>query len=370
MKELEFSFELITQDEKARVGKIFTPRGIVDTPAFMPVGTLGTVKGIFTDDLLSTGSQIILGNTYHLMIRPGTDTLDLFGGLHNYMNWQKPILTDSGGFQIMSLAKLNKIDINIGAVFSSHLDGKKFVLSPEKSIQIQKSINSDILMVLDECPKLTHEEEKLNDVINVSTNWAKRCKIEFGKNKKKALFGIVQGGLNKKLRLDSLEKLVSIEFDGYAMGGLAVGETQMQMFDILNETVDYMPKDKPRYLMGVGTPSDILGAVKSGIDMFDCVMPTRSGRTGLAFTWEGKINLRNAKYQNDKSPLDVNSSLRNLNMYSKSYLNHLIKTNEILASMLISLHNINFYQQFMNEIRKEIKKGTFNKFYNQYIDKF
>jgi len=370
MKELEFSFELITQDEKARVGKIFTPRGIVDTPAFMPVGTLGTVKGIFTDDLLSTRSQIILGNTYHLMIRPGTDTLDLFGGLHNYMNWQKPILTDSGGFQIMSLAKLNKIDINIGAVFSSHLDGKKFVLSPEKSIQIQKSINSDILMVLDECPKLTHEEEKLNDAIYVSTNWAKRCKIEFGINKKKALFGIVQGGLNKKLRLDSLEKLVSIEFDGYAMGGLAVGETQMQMFDILNETVDYMPKDKPRYLMGVGTPSDILGAVKSGIDMFDCVMPTRSGRTGLAFTWEGKINLRNAKYQNDKSPLDVNSSLRNLNMYSKSYLNHLIKTNEILASMLISLHNINFYQQFMNEIRKEIKKGTFNKFYNQYIDKF
>jgi len=370
MKELEFSFELITQDEKARVGKIFTPRGIVDTPAFMPVGTLGTVKGIFTDDLLSTRSQIILGNTYHLMIRPGTDTLDLFGGLHNYMNWQKPILTDSGGFQIMSLAKLNKIDINIGAVFSSHLDGKKFVLSPEKSIQIQKSINSDILMVLDECPKLTHEEEKLNDAIYVSTNWAKRCKIEFGINKKKALFGIVQGGLNKKLRLDSLEKLVSIEFDGYAMGGLAVGETQMQMFDILNETVNYMPKDKPRYLMGVGTPSDILGAVKSGIDMFDCVMPTRSGRTGLAFTWEGKINLRNAKYQNDKSPLDVNSSLRNLNMYSKSYLNHLVKTNEILASMLISLHNINFYQQFMNEIRKEIKKGTFNKFYNQYIDKF
>ena len=370
MKELEFSFELITQDEKARVGKIFTPRGIVDTPAFMPVGTLGTVKGIFTDDLLSTRSQIILGNTYHLMIRPGTDTLDLFGGLHNYMNWQKPILTDSGGFQIMSLAKLNKIDINIGAVFSSHLDGKKFVLSPEKSIQIQKSINSDILMVLDECPKLTHEEEKLNDAIYVSTNWAKRCKIEFGINKKKALFGIVQGGLNKKLRLDSLEKLVSIEFDGYAMGGLAVGETQMQMFDILNETVNYMPKDKPRYLMGVGTPSDILGAVKSGIDMFDCVMPTRSGRTGLAFTWDGKLNLRNSKYQKDKTPLDKNISFRSLNKYSKSYLNHLIKTNEMLASMLISLHNINFYQQFMSEIRKEIKNGNFNNFYEKYIDKF
>ena len=370
MKELEFSFELITQDENARLGKISTPRGIIDTPAFMPVGTLGTVKGIFTDDLLSTGTQIIIGNTYHLMIRPGTDVLDLFGGIHKYMNWQKPILTDSGGFQIMSLAKLNKIDINVGAVFSSHLDGKKFVLSPEKSIQIQKSINSDILMVLDECPKLTNEKEKLISAIKISTNWAKRCKTEFGNNKKKALFGIVQGGLYKHLRLDSLEKLTSIEFDGYAMGGLAVGEKQEEMFKVLNDTVYYMPKNKPRYLMGVGTPSDILGAIKSGIDMFDCVMPTRSGRTGLAFTWEGKINLRNAKYQKDKNPLDPSTSIKGLNLYSKSYLNHLIKTNEILASMLISLHNINFYQQFMSEIRNVIAKGTFNKFYNKYIDKF
>jgi queuine tRNA-ribosyltransferase len=370
MKELEFSFELNAQDEKARLGKIFTSRGIIETPAFMPVGTLGTVKGIFTEDLLATGTQIILGNTYHLMIRPGTDTLDLFSGLHNYMNWQKPILTDSGGFQIMSLAKLNKIDINIGAVFSSHLDGKKFVLSPEKSIQIQKSINSDILMVLDECPRLTNEKEKLINAIEVSTNWAKRCKTEFGNNKKKALFGIVQGGLDKNLRLDSLEKLTAIDFNGYAMGGLAVGETQEEMFTILNETVSHMPKNKPRYLMGVGTPSDILGAVKSGIDMFDCVMPTRSGRTGLAFTWEGKLNLRNAKYQRDKTPLDVNTSLRSLNSYSKSYLNHLIKTNEILASMLISLHNINFYQQFMSEIRNHIKNGNFNNFYTKYIDKF
>jgi queuine tRNA-ribosyltransferase len=255
-------------------------------------------------------------------------------------------------------------------VFSSHLDGKKFVLSPEKCIQIQKSINSDILMVLDECPKLTGEKDKLISAIEISTNWAKRCKIEFGKNKSKALFGIVQGGLDKHLRVDSLERLVKIDFDGYAMGGLAVGETQEQMFNILDNTVDYMPKNKPRYLMGVGTPSDILGAVKSGIDMFDCVMPTRSGRTGLAFTWEGKLNLRNAKYQTDKTPLDDNTSIRCLNMYSKSYLNHLIKTNEILASMLISLHNINFYQQFMSKIREEIKKGTFNNFYNKYINKF
>ena len=370
MSKLSFSFELITQDEKARLGKITTPRGLIDTPAFMPVGTLGTVKGIFPEDIIETGSQIILGNTYHLMIRPGTKILDQFGGLHNFMNWQKPILTDSGGFQIMSLAKLNKIDINIGAVFSSHVDGKKFVLSPEKSIQIQKSINSDILMVLDECPKLTKDKEKLISAIKISTSWAKRCKVEFGNNKSKALFGIVQGGLDTKLRLNSLEKLTSIGFDGYAMGGLAVGESQEEMFVILNETVNYMPKDKPRYLMGVGTPSDILGAVKSGIDMFDCVMPTRSGRTGLAFTWEGKINLKNSKYQNDKSPLDKNLSMRNLNLYSKSYLNHLIKTNEILASMLISLHNVNFYQKFMLEIRKEIKMGTFNKFYNKYIDMF
>ncbi|MDC0514069.1 tRNA guanosine(34) transglycosylase Tgt [Pelagibacteraceae bacterium] len=366
----QFSFELIAQDEKSRLGVINTPRGSIDTPAFMPVGTLGTVKGVFTEDVISTGTQIILANTYHLMIRPGIEILNQFGGLHNFMNWKKPILTDSGGFQIMSLAKLNKIDINIGAVFSSHIDGKKFILSPEKSIQIQKSINSDILMVLDECPKLTNDTEKLVSAINISTNWAKRCKIEFGNDKKKALFGIVQGGLDKKLRLDSLEKLIAIDFDGYAMGGLAVGETQEQMFSILNATVDYMPLNKPRYLMGVGTPSDILGAVKSGIDMFDCVMPTRSGRTGLAFTWEGKVNLKNAKYQNDKSPLDKNSSIRNLNLYSKSYLNHLIKNNEILASMLISLHNINFYQQFMIEIRKEIKKGTFNNFYNKFIDLF
>ena len=370
MSQLRFSFELVAQDEKARLGKITTPRGLVDTPAFMPVGTLGTVKGIFPEDIVETGSQIILGNTYHLMIRPGTEILDQFGGLHNFMNWQKPILTDSGGFQIMSLAKLNKIDINIGAVFSSHLDGKKFVLSPEKSIQIQKSINSDILMVLDECPSLTNNKDKLINAIKISTNWAKRCKIEFGNDKSKGLFGIVQGGLNKELRLDSLEKLISIGFNGYAMGGLAVGENQEEMFDILNNTVSYMPEDKPRYLMGVGTPSDILGAVKSGIDMFDCVMPTRSGRTGLAFTWDGKVNLRNAQYQKDKSPLDKKSSIRNLNLYSKSYLNHLIKTNEILASMLISLHNINFYQQFMLEIRKEIKKGTFNNFYNKYIDMF
>ena len=366
----EFSFELITQDEKARLGKIHTSRGDIDTPAFMPVGTQGTVKGIFVDDILKTNTQIILGNTYHLLLRPGVEVLDKFKGLHDFMNWKKPILTDSGGYQIMSLSKFNKIDLKLGAIFSSHLDGKKIILSPEKSIQVQKSINSDIIMVLDECPKMTADKKILSKAIDVSTNLAKRSKIEFGHEKSKAIFGITQGGLYKDLRVESIEKLIQINFDGYAMGGLAVGEKQSDMFKILNETTDYLPKQKPRYLMGVGTPSDILGAVKEGIDMFDCVMPTRSGRTGLAFTWDGKVNLKNSKYQNDKSPLDENCDIKDLNKYSKSYLNHLIKSNEMMASMLVSLHNIYFYQQFMHEIRKSILNGKFNDFYKKYINIF
>ena len=370
MSSKEFSFELIAQDDEARLGKIHTSRGIIDTPTFMPVGTQGTVKGVFTDDIIKTNTQIILGNTYHLLLRPGVEILEKFNGLHNFMNWKKPILTDSGGYQIMSLSKFNKIDLKLGAIFSSHLDGKKIILSPEKSIQVQKSINSDIVMVLDECPKLTKDKKILSKAINVSTNWAKRCKIEFGKNNSKGLFGIVQGGLYKDLRIESIEKLIEIDFNGYAMGGLAVGEKQSDMFKILSETTKYLPKKKPRYLMGVGTPSDILGAVKEGIDMFDCVMPTRSGRTGLAFTWHGKVNLKNSKYQNDNLPLDENCEIRDLNKYSKSYLNHLIKSNEMMASMLISLNNIYFYQQFMREIRKNIHNGTFHSFYKKYINLF
>ena len=370
MLENDFSFELIAQDEEARLGKIKTSKGSIDTPAFMPVGTQGTVKGIFTDDIKKTNTQIILGNTYHLLLRPGIEILDNFNGLHNFMNWEKPILTDSGGYQIMSLSKFNKIDLKMGAIFKSHLDGKKIILSPEKSIKVQKSINSDIIMVLDECPKLTNDKKILSNAIETSTQWAKRSKIEFGNNKKKGLFGIAQGGLYKDLRIESIEKLKEINFDGYAMGGLAVGEKQIDMFNILNETTSHLPKNKPRYLMGVGTPSDILGAVKEGIDMFDCVMPTRSGRTGLAFTWEGKLNLKNSKYANDKSPLDSECDIRQLNKYSKSYLNHLIKSNEMMASMLISLHNVHFYQQFMSEIRKNVKNGTFLSFYNKYINLF
>ena len=270
----------------------------------------------------------------------------------------------------MSLSKFNKIDKKIGAIFKSHLDGKKIILSPEKSIQVQKVINSDIIMVLDECPKLTNDKKILSNAIQTSVEWAKRSKTEFGNNKAKGLFGIAQGGLDKDLRIESINRLIEIGFDGYAMGGLAVGEKQLDMFKILNETVKFLPKNKPRYLMGVGTPSDILGAVKEGIDMFDCVLPTRSGRTGLAYSWEGKLNLKNSKFKDDVSPLDLNCDIKGLKNYSKSYLHHLIKSEEMLASMLISLHNIYFYQQFMREIRSNIKNKTFNIFYKKYINFF
>ena len=368
MEKKNISFKVLKECGSARLGKIFTPRGEIDTPAFMTVGTQGTVKSVFIEDVVSSGAQIILSNTYHLMIRPGVKRIKRVGGLHKFMNCKLPILTDSGGFQIMSLSKLVKIDEKKGAIFNSHLDGKKFILSPEESIQIQKDINSDILMVLDECPKLSLDKNKIHKSLKLSLNWAKRSKAAFKNAKGKALFGIVQGGIYKDLRLESLEGLKKIEFDGYALGGLAVGETQDQMFKVLNEILPFMPTKKPRYLMGVGTPSDILGSVKRGVDMFDCVLPTRSGRTGLAFTWNGRMNLRNSKYQNDDSPIDENMSIRNLNTYSKSYINHLINSNEILASMILTMNNIVFYQQLMNKIRETIKNNTFDDFYNKYIN--
>jgi len=284
------------------------------------------------------------------------------------MNCKLPILTDSGGFQIMSLSKLVKIDKNKGAIFNSHLDGKKFILSPEKSIQIQKDLNSDIVMALDECPKMTLDKSRISKSLKLSHDWALRSKKEFGINSKKALFGIIQGGIYKDLRLESLEGLKEIGFDGYALGGLAVGDTQEQMFKVLDNVVPFMPKDKPRYLMGVGTPSDILGAVKRGIDMFDCVMPTRSGRTGLAFTWNGRLNLKNSKYQNDDTPIDKNATIRSLNKYSKSYINHLINSNEILASMILTMNNVVFYQELMGKIREAIKNNTFDVFYKRYMN--
>ena len=364
-----FAFKLLKENKYARCGLIETHRGNIKTPAFMPVGTQATVKACTIDDIKKTGSEIILGNTYHLMIRPGVDRIKRVGGLHNFMNCDLPILTDSGGFQVMSLSKLNKIDREKGAIFNSHIDGKKFYLSPEESIKIQLDLNSDILMIMDECPKNSKNYELIKKSMNLSLYWAKRSKKAFGKNPHKALFGIIQGGLFDDLRIESLNELLKIEFDGYAVGGLAVGETQAEMFTVLDNLKDKLPSSKPHYLMGVGTPSDILGAVKRGIDMFDCVMPTRSGRTGLAFTWNGRVNIRNSKYQNDDTPLDENCKNFNLNKYTKNYLNHLFNTNEILGSMLLTLHNINFYQELMSEIRKNIKNNTFEEFHNKYINK-
>ena len=365
----KFNFNVIAEDKYSRTGLISTHRGKIETPAFMPVGTQATVKAAFIDDIKKTGSQIVLANTYHLMLRPGLNRIKSIGGLHQFMNCSLPILTDSGGFQVMSLSKLNKIDREKGAIFNSHIDGKKFILSPEKSIKIQKGLNSDIVMVMDECPKKNNTYNYIKKSMELSTYWAQRSKKAFGKNPHKGLFGIVQGGLFSDLRKKSLDSLIKIGFDGYAIGGLAVGETQKEMFEILEILMHEMPKNKPRYLMGVGTPADILGAVKRGIDMFDCVLPTRSGRTGLAFTWNGRINIRNSKYKTDNSPLDENVSNFSLNKYSKNYINHLFNTNEILASMILTLHNINFYQELMKAIRENIKKGTFDNFHDMYIDK-
>ena len=365
----KFAFKVLNTDKYARSGLIETHRGNIKTPAFMPVGTQATVKACTIDDIKKTGSEVILGNTYHLMIRPGVDRIQKAGGLHEFMNCDLPILTDSGGFQVMSLSKLNKIDREKGAIFNSHVDGKKFYLSPEESIRIQLGLNSDIVMIMDECPKKTDDYELIKNSMNLSLHWAERSKKAFGNNPHKAIFAIIQGGLFKDLRIESLNKLIKIKFDGYAIGGLAVGESQTEMFSVLDYLKDELPFEKPHYLMGVGTPSDILGAVKRGIDMFDCVMPTRSGRTGLAFTWDGRINIKNNRYQYDNSPLDKKCKNLNLNRYSKNYLNHLFNTNEILGSMLLTLNNINFYQELMSEIRKNIDKGTFDDFHDKYINK-
>jgi len=364
-----FAFKLLSKDKFARTGIIQTHRGEIQTPAFMPVGTQATVKACTIEDIKKTGSEIILANTYHLMIRPGVERIQNAGGLHKFMNCDLPILTDSGGFQVMSLSRLNKIDREKGAIFNSHVDGKKFYLSPEESIKIQLGLDSDIVMIMDECPKKIDDHKLIKKSMELSLYWAERSKKAFGKNPHKALFGIVQGGLFKDLRLLSLKGLLELDFDGYAIGGLAVGETQKEMFKVLDDVKESLPEKKPHYLMGVGTPSDILGAVKRGIDMFDCVMPTRSGRTGLAFTWNGRVNIKNKKYQSDNSPLDEKCKNLNLNKYSKNYLNHLFNTNEILGSMILTLNNINFYQELMCEIRKNIQKGTFDQFHDKYIDK-
>jgi queuine tRNA-ribosyltransferase len=356
-----FDFKLETTDGLARTGAIKTGRGDIRTPAFMPVGTAATVKAQTVDMVESTGADILLGNTYHLMLRPGAEDVRDLGGLHTFMNWPHPILTDSGGFQVMSLSKLRKMSEE-GVTFQSHIDGRKFSLSPERSMEIQSLLGSDIQMVLDECTPFpaTHEEAEVS--MELSMRWAQRSRDAFAGHEGQGCFGIVQGGTYEDLRARSAEALQTIGFDGYAVGGLAVGEGQEEMFRVLDFTVPHLTADKPRYLMGVGTPHDLVGAVARGIDMFDCVMPSRSGRHGQAFTRRGKVNIRNARHAKDSRPLDEASSCTASADYSRAYLHHLFKANEFLGPILLTWHNLNYYQELMSDIRTAIVEHKFQSF--------
>ncbi|CAN5176322.1 tRNA guanosine(34) transglycosylase Tgt [soil metagenome] len=357
----DFTFTLHKTDGAARRGTIATPRGEIRTPAFMPVGTAGTVKGLYADQVRGTGADIILGNTYHLMLRPGAERVAALGGLHTFSGWEGPILTDSGGFQVMSLGRLRKLTEN-GVVFQSHLDGKRYDLTPERAMEIQRLLDSDIQMQLDECLVYPHTDEDAERAMRLSLRWAERSRRAFGTQKGRGNFGIVQGGVSPELRRISAEGLVEIGFEGYAIGGLAVGEGQALMLSTIEHTVPHLPLDKPRYLMGVGTPDDILEAVARGIDMFDCVMPTRSGRHGLAFTRFGRINLRNARHADDPRPLDPESACPAASAYSRAYLHHLIRSGELLGMMLLSWANVAYYQDLMKGMRAAITQGRFEDF--------
>jgi queuine tRNA-ribosyltransferase len=352
-----FHFSIKATDGAARLGEISTPRGNIRTPAFMPVGTAATVKAMLPASVRETGADIILGNTYHLMLRPGAERIAQLGGLHRFMAWERPILTDSGGFQVMSLSKLRKITEE-GVRFHSHIDGSQEFLSPERAMEIQGLLGSDIQMVLDECPAYPATESDIEKSLALSMRWAKRSKAAFKGGEGQACFGIVQGGVFPHLRARSAHELMEIGFDGYALGGLAVGESQSAMFDTLDAAVPHLPADRPHYLMGVGKPDDLVGAVLRGIDMFDCVLPTRSGRNGQAFTWDGALNLRNAKHADDPAPLDANCRCPACQEYSRAYLHHVVKAHEIIASMLITWHNLTFYQDVMQGLRDAIAAGT------------
>ncbi|WEX07442.1 tRNA guanosine(34) transglycosylase Tgt [Chelativorans sp. AA-79] len=351
-----FTFRVLASDGRARRGEISMPRGTVRTPAFMPVGTGGTVKAMYMDQVRALGSDIILGNTYHLMLRPGAERVARLGGLHEFARWPYPILTDSGGFQVMSLAALRKVREE-GVTFRSHVDGVVHEMSPERSIEIQGLLDSDIQMQLDECLRLPATGKEIERAMELSLRWAERCKTAFGDQPGKAMFGIVQGGDDKRLRLRSAEALAAMDLKGYAVGGLAVGEPQEVMLDILDATCPALPADKPRYLMGVGTPDDILKSVAQGIDMFDCVMPTRAGRHGLAYTRHGKINLKNARHAEDSRPLDEESDCPATRDYSRAYLHHLVKSGESLGGMLLTWNNLAYYQSLTADIRAAIEAG-------------
>ncbi|CUH80340.1 tRNA guanosine(34) transglycosylase Tgt [Tropicibacter naphthalenivorans] len=352
------SFDLKARDGRARTGVITTPRGEIRTPAFMPVGTAATVKGMLPESVRATGADILLGNTYHLMLRPGAERVARLGGLHKFMNWDRPILTDSGGFQVMSLSELRKLTEK-GVTFRSHVDGSKHELTPERSMEIQKLLGSDIVMAFDECPALPADRKRLTDSMRLSMRWAQRSRDAFGDRPGHMLFGIQQGGLEEDLRAESAEALKNIGFDGYAIGGLAVGEGQEAMFGCLDFAPGQLPEDKPRYLMGVGKPEDIVGAVKRGIDMMDCVLPSRSGRTGQAWTPRGQVNLKNARHADDPRPLDENCTCPACTSYSRAYLHHVYRSGEMIAGMLLTWHNLHYYQQLMQGMRDAIEAGTF-----------
>ncbi|MFN4060773.1 MAG: tRNA guanosine(34) transglycosylase Tgt [Paracoccus hibiscisoli] len=356
-----FSYTLSATDGAARTGVIDTPRGQIRTPAFMPVGTAATVKAMLPESVAATGADILLGNTYHLMLRPGAERVARMGGLHRFMNWDRPILTDSGGFQVMSLAGLRKLTED-GVTFSSHVDGSKHFLSPETSMQIQKLLGSDIVMCFDECPALPATDEAVAASMRLSMRWAQRSRDAFGDRPGHALFGIMQGGVTRDLREESAQALQAIGFDGYAVGGLAVGEGQEAMFGVLDYAPGFLPVDKPRYLMGVGKPDDIVGAVQRGIDMMDCVLPSRSGRTGQAWTPRGQVNIKNARHQDDPRPLDEDCTCPCCRGYSRAYLHHVFRAREMISGMLLTWHNLHYYQQLMAGLREAITAGSLNAF--------
>lgn len=356
-----FSFSLHATDGKARTGVISTPRGDIRTPAFMPVGTAATVKAMLPESVRATGADILLGNTYHLMLRPTAERVARLGGLHRFMNWDRPILTDSGGFQVMSLADLRKLTED-GVTFRSHVDGSRHHLSPERSMEIQRLLGSDIVMCFDECPALPADDRRVAESMRLSMRWAARSKAAFGDRPGHALFGIQQGGVTRELRAESAEKLREIGFDGYAVGGLAVGEGQAAMFGVLDYAPDMLPEDRPRYLMGVGKPDDIVGAVERGIDMMDCVLPSRSGRTGQAWTRRGQVNIKNARHMDDPRPLDEACTCPACRSYSRAYLHHVFRTGEIISSMLLTWHNLHYYQDLMEGLRKAIAAGGLDAF--------
>ena len=353
-----FRFELLATDGAARRGRLNTAHGIVDTPAFMPVGTRATVKAMTPDAVRTTGAQMILGNTYHLMLRPGSDAVEKLGGLHCFMDWPGPILTDSGGFQVMSLSGLRKIT-ETGVTFRSHLDGTAFELTPARAMEIQRQLDADVTMVLDECTPFPAAEDVAAKSMRLSMRWAELSKDAFRERPGYGLFGIVQGSVYPELREESAKALRAIGFDGYALGGLAVGEGQEMMLRVLDQTVPHLPADRPRYLMGVGTPSDLIRSVARGIDMFDCVMPTRSGRTAKGFTRRGEVNLRNARHALDPRPLDAECGCLACTRFSRAYLHHLFKAEEMLAGMLLTTHNVTFYQDLMAALRSGIEAGRF-----------